>query len=56
MLSLHVDAVAASFLGLPSRRDAPDAAGAFGVARTPLLEGLRITLEAAATVDLPEVD
>lgn len=56
MLSLRVDAVAASFLGLPSRRDAPDAAGAFGVARTPLLEGLRITLEAAATVDLPEVD
>ena len=56
MLGVRVDAVAASWMGLPSRRDAPDAAEAFGVARTPLLEGLRLTLESAATLDLPGVD
>jgi hypothetical protein len=43
--------VAASFLALPSRSDAPEAAEAFGVRRTPLLDGLRITLEAAADLD-----
>jgi NADH dehydrogenase len=54
MLGVRVDAVAATYLGLPSRADAPDAAEAFGVARTPLLEGLRVTLEAAAGLNLPD--
>jgi hypothetical protein len=54
MLGVRVDAVAASWLGMPSRIDAPDAAGSFGVARTPLLDGLRITLEAAASLDPSE--
>lgn len=54
MLGVRIDAVAASWLGMPSRADAPDAAEAFGVARTPLLDGLRITLEAAASLDLPD--
>jgi NADH dehydrogenase len=48
LLGVRLDAVAASFLALPSRSDAPEAAEAFGVRRTPLLDGLRITLEAAA--------
>jgi uncharacterized protein YbjT (DUF2867 family) len=52
LLDVRIDAVAASFLALPSRADAPDAAEAFGVARTGLMEGLRITLEAAAEFDL----
>jgi NADH dehydrogenase len=46
-----VDAVTASFYGMPSRADAPDAADAFGVRRTPLLDGLRETLASAAAVD-----
>ena len=37
----------------PSRADAPDAAGAFGVARTALAEGLSRTVAAAATVSEP---
>lgn len=56
MLGVRVDAVAASWLGLPSRGDAPDAAHRFGVARTSLLDGLRLTLESAATLDPHEVD
>jgi len=51
LLGVPIDAVAASFLGSPSRSDAPDAAAAFRVSRTPLLEGLRATLEAAAAID-----
>jgi NADH dehydrogenase len=51
LLDVPVDAVAASFLAMPSRVDAPDAATAFGVTRTPLLDGLRATLEAAAEID-----
>ena len=47
LLGIEVDAVTASFFAMPSRADAPDAAAAFGVARTPLEEGLRRTLEAA---------
>jgi Nucleoside-diphosphate-sugar epimerases len=35
----------------PSRADAPDAAAAFGVDRTPLANGIRRTLEHAATTD-----
>ncbi len=51
LLDVPVDAVAASFLAMPSRADAPDAATAFGVTRTALLDGLRATLEAAAEID-----
>jgi uncharacterized protein YbjT (DUF2867 family) len=51
LLDVPVDAVAASFLAMPSRADAPDAASAFGVTRTSLLDGLRATLEAAAEID-----
>jgi uncharacterized protein YbjT (DUF2867 family) len=51
ILGVPIDAVAASFLALPSRADAPGAAGAFGVPRTPFLDGLRSTLEAAAAID-----
>ena len=51
ILGVPIDAVTASFFALPSRADAPDAAEAFGVARTPLVEGLRVTLEAAAAID-----
>ena len=51
LLEVPVDAVAASFLAMASRADAPDAATAFGVTRTLLLDGLRATLEAAAEID-----
>ncbi len=51
LLDAPVDAVTASFFGMPSRADAPDAADAFGVRRTPLLDGLRETLASAAAVD-----
>jgi uncharacterized protein YbjT (DUF2867 family) len=51
LLGVPFDAVTASFFALPSRADAPDAASAFGVARTPLEDGLRATLEAAAAID-----
>ena len=51
LLGVPFDAVTASFFALPSRADAPDAASAFGVARTPLVDGLRATLEAAAAID-----
>lgn len=54
MLGVRVDAVAASWLGMASRLDAPDAAEAFAVARTPLREGLRVTLESAASLDIPD--
>jgi uncharacterized protein YbjT (DUF2867 family) len=51
LLGTQVDAVAASFFGMPSRADAPDAAVAFGVARTGLLEGLRATMSDAGVLD-----
>ena len=51
LLGVPIDAITASFLALPSRADAPDASRAFGVARTPLVDGLRVTLEAAADID-----
>jgi uncharacterized protein YbjT (DUF2867 family) len=56
LLGVPIDAVAASFLSAPSRADAPDAASAFGVTRTPLLDGLRATLEAASALDTGHVD
>lgn len=51
LLGVPFDAVTASFFALPSRADAPDASAAFGVARTPLVDGLRATLDAAAAID-----
>jgi len=51
LLGRRIDAVAASWFGMPSRADAADAAAAFGVARTPLTDGLRATLAAAAALD-----
>ncbi len=47
LLEVSVDAVAASYLAMACRADAPDAAAAFGVTMTPLGEGLRRTIEAA---------
>jgi hypothetical protein len=44
-------AAAARFAAASVADDAPDAAGAFGVALTPLSEGLRRTAIAAAAVD-----
>ena len=51
LLETPVDAVTASFFAMPSRADRPDAAAAFGVRTTPLLEGLRATLTAAGAHD-----
>ncbi|MGE5227802.1 MAG: SDR family oxidoreductase [Planctomycetaceae bacterium] len=48
LLGIRLDAVTASWFAMPSRADAPDAAEAFGVGTTRLLEGLRITVAAAA--------
>jgi NADH dehydrogenase len=48
MLGISVTRAAAEWLALPSRADAPDAAAALGVRRTPLVEGLRATLARAA--------
>jgi uncharacterized protein YbjT (DUF2867 family) len=43
---------ALEFLGAPSRADAPDAAGEFGVTRTSLSDGLRRTIERSAASGL----
>jgi NADH dehydrogenase len=51
LLETPMDAVTASFFSMPSRADRPDAAAAFGVRRTSLVDGLRATLAAAATND-----
>jgi hypothetical protein len=48
LLGVPVDALTASWFAMASRADAPDAAQAFGVRTTPLLEGLRLTVAAAA--------
>ena len=50
LLGRPVDAVTASFFASPSRADLPDAAEVFGVAKTPLADGLRRTLEASTAV------
>jgi uncharacterized protein YbjT (DUF2867 family) len=47
LLGTPVDAVTTSFFAMASRADADDAAEAFGVTMTPLVEGLRRTLAAA---------
>ena len=51
LLGAPVDAVTASFFGMPSRSDAPDAAAAFGVHRVGLIEGLRSTIAASAAIE-----
>jgi len=51
LLGSPIDAVTASFFGMPSRSDAPDAAAAFGVRSTGLLDGLSATLAASAAFD-----
>jgi len=51
LLGVPIDAVTSSFFAAPSRADAPDAAEAFGISRTPFIEGLRATLDAAAQID-----
>ena len=51
LLEHPIDAVAASFFAMPSRADATDAAAAFGVATTPLTEGLRATMADAQAMD-----
>jgi NADH dehydrogenase len=50
LLGRPVDAVTASWFGMPNRAEPPDAAAAFGVARTGLSEGLRATLADAAAL------
>ncbi len=42
---------AAELFALPSRADAPDAAAAFGVSRTTLVDGLRATAQQTAGVE-----
>jgi nucleoside-diphosphate-sugar epimerase len=44
-LGASVSVLASEFFALPSRADAPDAASAFGVERTPFDQGLRRTME-----------
>jgi uncharacterized protein YbjT (DUF2867 family) len=48
LLGIPVSAAAVETFEAPSRADAPDAADAFGVHRTPLVEGLRAALAAAS--------
>ncbi len=50
ILGIPVSPVAAAHLFRPSRSDAPDAADAFGIMRTPLEAGLHRTLDDAATL------
>jgi NADH dehydrogenase len=49
-LGTPVSRTATDLFAMPSRADAPDAGDAFGLARTPLVEGLRATVERAAAV------
>ena len=49
-LGMPVSRTAIDVFGMRSRADAPDAGDAFGVARTPLVDGLRATVERAAAV------
>ena len=46
-LGMRISRTAADLFALPSRADAPDAAAAFGVRRTTLVEGLRATAQRA---------
>ena len=49
-LGAPVSRTATELFAMRSRADAPDAGDAFGVARTPLLDGLRATVDRAAAV------
>jgi uncharacterized protein YbjT (DUF2867 family) len=49
LLGIEISTVAARFFARASRANASDAAAAFGVVRTPLQEGLRRTVERAAS-------
>lgn|SRR5262245_3141062 len=51
LLETPIDAVTASFFAMSNRADRPDAAGAFGVRLTSLVDGLRATLAAAGAGD-----
>lgn len=51
VLETPIDAVTASFFSMPNRADRPDAAAAFGVRPTSLVDGLRETLAAAGAND-----
>ena len=47
-LGVHISSTAAELFALPSRADAPDAAEAFGVIRTTLVDGLRAIAQQTA--------
>ena len=50
-LGLRISRTTADLFASPSRADAPDAAAAFGVARTTLVDGLRATAQLRAGVE-----
>jgi NADH dehydrogenase len=50
-LGVHISPTAADLFAMPSRADAPDAALAFGVNRTTLVDGLRATAQQTAGVE-----
>ncbi len=50
-LGVHISSTAAELFAMPSRADAPDAAEAFGVTRTTLVDGLRATAQQTAGVE-----
>jgi NADH dehydrogenase len=50
-LGVHISSTAADLFTMPSRADAPDAAEAFGVTRTTLVDGLRATAQQTAAVE-----
>lgn len=51
VLGVHISTTAADLFALPSRADAADAAVAFGVTRTTLVDGLRATAQQTAGVE-----
>jgi NADH dehydrogenase len=51
LLGRHVSRTAAELFAMPSRADAPDAAEAFGVARTTLADGLRAVAQRTAVAE-----
>jgi uncharacterized protein YbjT (DUF2867 family) len=50
-LGTHISLTAADLFAMPSRADAPDAAEAFGIVRTTLVDGLRATAQQRAWVE-----
>jgi hypothetical protein len=51
VLGVHISSTATDLFAMPSRADAPDAAEAFGVTRTTLVDGLRATAQQTAAVE-----